>query len=1255
MSGRRYEDRDRGDQRSSRTADRREAEFRRHDGRREERSYGSGRGEDGGSWRYAPDGSRIYEEPQPKENPTATSRGAHQPGPGRAVEAQPEYDYREVWSGSLDWRFFRTGGESSIRRGTSQYYDFKDFYSKFRDMKEDKARRDGTFRKPKSKQESEQREIENIQMALKMFEGFKEKKRASLAEKIQKERDALPIKSYEEKIVEAVRSNQVVLVAGDTGCGKSTQTPQYLLRAGFNHIACTQPRRIACYSLAKRVSYETMDAYGSEIAYQVRFQSTRTQETKVLFLTEGVILRQYASDPVLSQYEVIIVDEVHERHITGDFLLGILKRLLAKRPELKLVLSELSHAFSLAHHPDGTYQVPGRLYPVNVEYMTVAEEDRNLVDERLSSERKNLSIPSSIPAKSAKLNAEPYLKILERIDQLVPAHERGDLLMFLSGINEITLLADELRTYAQHTKRWIILMLHSSLSVGDQDKVFAQAPEGVRKCILSTNIAETSVTSVRFVVDSGKVKEMDYDQTAGMSRLNEFWISKASAKQRAGRAGRTGPGECFRLFSKVEFEHMNDFAVPEILRIPLEQVILQIKALGLGDPRVFEFVQPPSPTSLNHSIVHLCNLGALDHKEELTPLGRVLAMMPIDVVLGKMLVMGDILEAGSDLIDPVLTIRPKEATSSSVAAGLSVQSPFTKISESKTDIASNRRAFDDDEGDAFTLLNLFREWLRVKAQRTENSRNWCRRHGVEEQRLFEIVKLKEQFEQVLEEFMGDVEEEDEVDAVKTGDVVATFRRKRKRKEEDTGKKEDPEDEDRDVRKRRRMQREALERQKRLQGTNKPKVLNFQDDEAIPEADEVPADDISNMNIHDLEFALRNDASKLFKKADADLYRSDVNLLKLVIASGLYPHFAIPDENNYTRRETDQVFHTKHKKFVLMHPGSVFFAKPELVQPQLTERTSNTSASTLADLHPRTTINEILCYLQLMSTNKPYLLNVIRVPALHSCLLFAKSMRFDDPRIGERSLIIANWLRVGWEFVVNKRLRKAEKGLAPGLRLQSQDVTAEPQVLDKMKKRLPPVVQRLREDYQRVAQWNDEEDEAVTSTEVSDTLSQFLDMDIESHIERPTANEMAALFPQFDASRNEGTKPGFQVTPYIRYSSIPSTSSAIYPPPAPLMRSFWKCAWCANFEGAITAEEMDEHLSGCKDYTRVVTIARMPKEKAVEQPPTEDAPSAATSVAKPAGGPLNLCPQCGELLALSPIEMLKHKRSCKGIESAEEVV
>lgn len=434
-----------------------------------------------------------------------------------------------------------------------------------------------------------------IRHALVLFHDFQQKKKAALKEKIEKYRKELPITTYENAIVYTLREHRVLLVAGDTGCGKSTQVPQILMNAGFRKIACTQPRRIACSALARRVSYETLNEYGSEIAYQVRFEGTKTKKTRILFLTEGLLLRQYAADPTLSMYDVIIVDEVHERHILGDFLLALLKRLLQIRKDLHVVLmSATINAELFAQYFDApTLNVPGRMYSVKKHYWPQGDDDRNLVNEAAYQRRKNAAIKESVPSRSEKIDPSPYLKVLEYIDQSIPIGERGDLLIFMSGINEITSLAEELKEYAQHTKRWIILMLHSTLAVEEQDKVFDMPPEGVRKCIISSNIAETSLTidGIRFVVDSGKVKELTHDVTSNMSKLSEFWVSKASATQRAGRSGRTGPGECFRLYSQNEFEHLNDFPVPEIQRAPLEPLILQIKALDLGDPRTFDYVE----------------------------------------------------------------------------------------------------------------------------------------------------------------------------------------------------------------------------------------------------------------------------------------------------------------------------------------------------------------------------------------------------------------------------------------------------------------------------------------------------------------------------------------------------------------------------------------------------------------------------------------------------------------------------------------
>jgi HrpA-like RNA helicase len=418
---------------------------------------------------------------------------------------------------------------------------------------------------------AESEEEHQLQQALLLFQQFKEKKQKALKVKIDAQRQLLPVHQFRQQIIDTVRNHRVTIIAADTGAGKSTQVPQYLMEAGFQKIICTQPRRIACISLAKRVAYETASVYGSEVAYQIRFEATQTLLTRILFLTEGVLLRQFASDPLLSQYNVIVVDEVHERHAMGDFLLGILKKALQDREDLKLVLMSATinaELFSKYFNDAPLIEVPGKTYPVEIEYIPPEEEDLNLVDEKLVEQRKLEIFKQSIPARTAKLDPKPYLEIMERIDQEFPATERGDLLIFVSGITEITSLADAIQAYATENRRWIILKLHSTLSIDDQDRVFDYAPDGIRKCIISTNIAETSVTidGIRFIIDSGRVKEIDYDYTANLSRLSEFWISKASAKQRTGRAGRTGPGHSYRLYSEREFENLNDFTVPEILR-----------------------------------------------------------------------------------------------------------------------------------------------------------------------------------------------------------------------------------------------------------------------------------------------------------------------------------------------------------------------------------------------------------------------------------------------------------------------------------------------------------------------------------------------------------------------------------------------------------------------------------------------------------------------------------------------------------------
>ncbi|WAQ98877.1 DHX34-like protein [Mya arenaria] len=581
------------------------------------------------------------------------------------------------------------------------------------------------------------------------------KDRLAKLKKVRTDQENLPIYQFKQHIIETVSQHQVIIIAGDTGCGKSTQ---YLLQAGFTNIACTQPRRIACVSLSKRVGYETLNEFGTEVAFQVRFEKTKTRNTKILFLTEGLLLRQMTTDPHLSMYNVIVIDEVHERHIHTDYLLGVLQCLVRHRDDVK---------------------VPGRLYPIEMEFCPIQKD--------YSSSR------------SERLDPTPYL------------------------------LVEAARALAQQTKSWIILPLHSGLSVDEQEKVFDIAPEGVRKCIVSTNIAETSVTidGVRFIVDSGKVKEMSFDPKYKMQRLQEFWISRASAEQRKGRAGRTGPGQCFRLYEEREYEAFQEYTTPEIRRVPLDSLVLQMISMGLPDPRKFPFIEPPSLESLDNAVIFLRDQGALHQDESLTPIGLMLSKLPVDVVIGKMLIMGSIFH----MIDPVL----------SIAAAMSVQSPFT--SKIHTDVDSMVKA----EG--------------------RGTKKWCQRRGLEEQRFYEMTKLKRQFKDLLQAGEGE-------------EYLSSAERRQKHGE--------------------RKRLSQLRREQRNE-SKKRKVLKLDQDETSNES---------------RRFTLR-----------------DVNLLKIILCSGLYPQVSVADDCNTLKSSSEQAFHTKSKPFLLLHPTSVFSYKPELLHPK----------------------------------------------------------------------------------------------------------------------------------------------------------------------------------------------------------------------------------------------------------------------------------------------------------------------------------
>ncbi|XP_036818078.1 probable ATP-dependent RNA helicase DHX34 isoform X1 [Oncorhynchus mykiss] len=807
-------------------------------------------------------------------------------------------------------------------------------------------------------------EVADCRLALLHFLDFSQRQSFGKLAKLRTEQKALPIFQYRDRIVELVRANPVVVVAGDTGCGKSTQVPQYLLSSGFSHIACTQPRRIACISLAKRVSFESLNQYGSKVGYQIRFEGTRTPSTKLLFLTEGLLLRQIQADGALEQYQVLIVDEVHERHLHCDFLLGVLRSLLATRPDLRLVLMSATiniKLFSSYFNNAPVLQVPGRLFPIQVIYQPIPQEEQ--------------------PSRSEKLDPRPYLRVLQGIDQRYPPEERGDLLLFLSGVAEISTILEACQAYATHTKRWIVLPLHSTLSLVQQDKVFDISPPGVRKCIISTNVAETSVTidGVRFVVDSGKVKEMSFDPKAKMQRLQEFWISRASSEQRKGRAGRTGPGVCYRLYSESDYEAFAPYPVPEIHRVALDSLVLQMKSMSLGDPRSFLFIDPPPAASIQTAVTYLREQGALDARGDLTSIGSLLAQLPVDVVIGKMLVLGSVF----NLVEPVLT----------VAAALSVQSPFLRSAQHNPDCATARQPLHSNQGDPFTLLNTFNAWVQVKGERGGASRKWCRRRGLEEQRLYEMVNLRRQFKELLRSHgLLEVLEERAPSGGERGQRRERLTERRKLHQ--------------------------LKREHDLAEGGRRKVLRLeegQDGEGDSGSDteqgatgrdgkDKAQTGGHNLDIQEVKFKLRHNVSELQEAASAsqDLSSRQQALLKLLLCRGLYPQLALPDEHNANRKDSEQVFHTRNKQGVVIHPTSVFASDPEVLHvPEEGNREGPDKGESSK--------HQLLAFVTLLETNKPYVSNCVRVPALQALLLVANSL---DSNADCTRLVVDGWLEVG---------------------------------------------------------------------------------------------------------------------------------------------------------------------------------------------------------------------------------------------------
>lgn len=520
---------------------------------------------------------------------------------------------------------------------------------------------------------------------------------------------ALPVSAAADEIVEALAAHQVLVVAGDTGSGKSTQLPKLCLSAGrgiAGRIGHTQPRRLAARSLAARLAEETVTQDTDCVGHQVRFSDTSGPGTRVKLMTDGILLAEISGDPLLSDYDTLIIDEAHERSLNIDFILGHLKLLLPKRPDLKLIVTSATiDVERLADFFEGAHvlQVSGRTYPVDVAWLAPLDE--------ASGER---DLGAAV--------AEAIELILDHERQGGGSAAARDVLVFVPGEREIRDLSRELGHLDRHG--FEILPLYARLPPSEQQRVFA--PGGRRRIVLATNVAETSITVPRigYVIDSGLVRMSRYDYRAKLQRLPIEPVSQASANQRAGRCGRIAPGLCIRLFDEQDFASRPEFTDPEIRRTNLAAVILQMKSARLGDPHRFPFMDPPAAAALGDGERLLQELQALDAQGELTPIGRVMARLPIDPRLARMLAAA----AESGALNEALVI----------CSGLAVQDPRLRPMEKRGVADEKHRQWRDENSD---FLSWVRLWDGMETQRQSLSRSGFRRWA--EKNLLSYNHLRE--------------------------------------------------------------------------------------------------------------------------------------------------------------------------------------------------------------------------------------------------------------------------------------------------------------------------------------------------------------------------------------------------------------------------------------------------------------------------------------------------------------------------------
>jgi ATP-dependent helicase HrpA len=527
----------------------------------------------------------------------------------------------------------------------------------------------------------------------------------------------LPITAHREELLESIRRHQVLIVAGETGSGKTTQLPKLCLEAGRGAaglIGCTQPRRIAARAMASRVAEELGTELGGLVAYQVRFRERSSAASVVKFMTDGILLAESMRDRDLRRYDTLIIDEAHERSLNIDFLLGYVRQLLARRPDLKLLVTSATidtDKFSRHFGDAPVIEVSGRSYPVDVIYQPLAGEDD-------AGERDDRDL---------------YRGIADAVRRLDRVDAAGDVLVFLSGEREIREAGDFLRRQrlGRGKRETEVLPLFARLSAAEQQRVFHPGP--ARRIILATNVAETSLTvpRIRFVVDSGLARISRYSHRSRVQRLPIEAISQASADQRAGRCGRLGPGTCIRLYSEADFETRPEFTEPEILRTSLASVILRMLTMGLGAVEDFPFVDRPAPRMIKDAYQLLFELEAIDGSRAVTALGRRLARWPLDVRMARMVEEG----ARRHCLEDMLVL----------AAALSIADPRERPLDAQAAADEAHQRFAEGKSDFVTLLELWKYLRSLRRSISGNQfRKRCRREFLSWQRVLEWFDLYQQ-------------------------------------------------------------------------------------------------------------------------------------------------------------------------------------------------------------------------------------------------------------------------------------------------------------------------------------------------------------------------------------------------------------------------------------------------------------------------------------------------------------------------------